>query len=77
MCLKSPPTFTGPFVYNEEPSGLLHIAVLFDQSAWTVETAATISLWMCCFKSFNFLVAYGIGESGEENMACRRRNSPL
>lgn len=42
MYLRSPPTFTGPFVNNTEPNGLLHTAALFDQSAWTVETA-TIS----------------------------------
>lgn len=33
MYLSSPPTFTGPFVNNTEPSHLLHTTALFDQSA--------------------------------------------
>lgn len=43
MYLRSPPTFTGPIVYNAEPSDLLRTVALFDLSAWTVETATTIS----------------------------------
>lgn len=43
MYLRSPPTFTGPIVCSAEPSDLLRTVALFDLSAWTVETATTIS----------------------------------